>query len=45
MVLSYVMKLFKQPLMIGYILAGLLVGPQMLGVLHDTEGVAMFSHL
>ena len=31
--------------MIGYIITGLLVWPQMLGVLHDTEGVAMFSHI
>lgn len=45
MVMSYVMKVLKQPLMIGYIITGLLVGPQMLGVLHDTQGVAMFSHL
>jgi len=45
MVMSYVMKVLKQPLMIGYIITGLIVGPQMLGVLHDTQGVAMFSHL
>ncbi len=45
MVMSYVMKVLKQPLMIGYIISGLLVWPQMLGVLHDIEWVAMFSHL
>lgn len=45
MMMSYVMKVLKQPLMIGYILTGLLVGPQMLGILHDTQGVEMFSHL
>lgn len=31
--------------MIWYIITGLLVWPQMLWVLHDTEWVAMFSHL
>jgi Kef-type K+ transport system membrane component KefB len=45
MVMSYVMKVLKQPLMIGYIITGLLVWPQMLWVLHDIKWVAMFSHL
>lgn len=31
--------------MIGYIITGLLVWPQLLWILHDTTGVAMFSHL
>lgn len=43
--LSYLMKIAKQPLMIGYIIAGFLVSPHILWFLQDSDGVQMFSHL
>lgn len=42
---SIVMKLVKQPLILGYILAGLLVGPSALNLIHSTEVFDVFSGL
>ncbi|MCA9369866.1 MAG: cation:proton antiporter [Pseudomonadales bacterium] len=41
--ISLVMKLIRQPLIIGYILAGVLAGPYMLGILTDTHSIELFS--
>ena len=35
----------KQPLIIGYILAGVIVGPSVLDIIHSTETLTMFSHV
>ena len=43
--MSYLMKLFKQPLIIGYILAWILISPNLLWLLQHTESVELFSHL
>jgi Kef-type K+ transport system membrane component KefB len=42
---SIVMRLFKQPLILGYILAGLLVGPSVLNLIHSVELFEAFSAL
>lgn len=45
MIVSLLMKFFKQPLILGYILSGLLVGPSLLGLIHSTETFEAFSKL
>lgn len=42
---SLFMKLIKQPLILGYILAGLLVGPAGLGIIHAVETFEAFSEI
>ncbi|MDQ3064649.1 MAG: cation:proton antiporter [bacterium] len=42
---SIIMKLIRQPLILGYILSGLLVGPSFLGLIHSTEMFEAFSAL
>ncbi len=44
-IVSIVMRLLRQPLILGYILAGLLVGPSMLGLIHSTELFQAYSSL
>jgi Kef-type K+ transport system membrane component KefB len=36
-------RLLKQPLVVGYILAGIIVGPYALNILHSTEELELFS--
>lgn len=43
--ISLLMKLIRQPLILGYILAGLIVGPSALGLIHSTELFEAFSEL
>lgn len=40
---SGVMKLLRQPLIIGYIISGLIVGPYALGILNSTDVIETFS--
>lgn len=42
---SILMKAIRQPLILGYILAGLLVGPAALDLIHSTELFEAFSEL
>lgn len=42
---SLIMKSFRQPLMIGYILTGVLVGPAVLQVLHSPDSLTVFGEL
>jgi len=44
-IVSGIVKLFKQPIIIGYILTGLLLGPQVLGVFTNSESVSIFSEM
>lgn len=39
------MKLFKQPLVVGYILSGILVGPYVLKILNSNEQIELFSKI
>jgi Kef-type K+ transport system membrane component KefB/Trk K+ transport system NAD-binding subunit len=43
--LSGLMRLLKQPIVIGYILTGLLLGPQFLNLIKSTETVSIFSQM
>ncbi len=43
--ISLFMKFIRQPLILGYILAGLIVGPSGLGLIHSTETFEAYSKL
>lgn len=45
LLISYVMHKIKQPLLIGYIITGLIVGPLFLNILSSSEGYQTFSHI
>ena len=40
-----IMRLLKQPLIIGYILAGIIVSPYFLGIVSSTETITVFSQI
>jgi len=40
-----IMKLLKQPLIIGYILAGIIVSPYFLNIVKSTETISVFSQI
>jgi len=40
-----IMRLLKQPLIIGYILAGIIVSPYFLNVVNSTETISVFSQM
>src|SRR3989344_7221486 len=42
---SIVIRLLKQPLMIGYILSGILVGPFFLNLIQSSETITVFSEM
>ena len=42
---SLLMKLLKQPLVVGYIAAGILVGPYVLNILQAQEEIELFSKI
>lgn len=44
-VLGLVFKKFQMPQVVGALLAGLILGPAVLGVLHETEFITMLSEL
>lgn len=44
-VISIVMKLIRQPLILGYIISGLIVGPSALNLIHSEEVFTAFSTL
>lgn len=44
-VVSIIMRLIKQPLILGYILSGLLVGPAGFNLIHSTELFTVFSSI
>lgn len=43
--LAYVARLLRQPLLLAYIGAGLLIGPPVLGLVHGEEAIAELSEL
>jgi Kef-type K+ transport system membrane component KefB len=43
--ITAVMRMLKQPLIIGYILAGVLLSPNILNLLQHTDSVQMFAHI
>lgn len=42
---SVLMRLLKQPLIVGYILSGIIVGPSVLNTLHSTEFIDILSKM
>ncbi len=44
-VVSILMRVFKQPLIIGYILSGIICGPSLLNLIHDQAAFASFSQI
>lgn len=45
LLVSFIIRLLKQPLIIGYILSGILVGPIFLNLIKGTETIHLFSEL
>lgn len=45
MVVSIVMRMLKQPLIVGYILTGIIIGPYALNLLHSGEVLELFSKI
>ncbi|MCH8520028.1 MAG: cation:proton antiporter [Nanoarchaeota archaeon] len=45
LVISFIMNKIKQPLLIGYILTGLIAGPLFLNILSSSEGYETFAHI
>ena len=43
--ISFVMRLLKQPLIMGYILTGIVVGPSFLNIIHAREAFEGFSEI
>ena len=43
LLVSFIARLLKQPLVIGYIIAGLIAGPSFLNLIHDTTLINTFS--
>ena len=44
-IISLFMKLVRQPLIIGYIITGLIVGPAVFNVMHSEETVEVFASI
>ena len=44
LLVSLVMRLLRQPLIIGYILSGVLVGPLALGIVNTADNLDVFAH-
>jgi len=43
LVVSFVMRILRQPLIIGYIISGIIVGPFFFGILPDVKEIGTFS--
>ena len=43
--ISIIIRLLKQPLIIGYILSGILVGPFILNLIKESETLHVFSEM
>src|SRR6266404_8277544 len=44
-VVSIVLRVLKQPLVVGYIVTGILLGPHFLNVVHTTSYIELFSKI
>ncbi len=43
--IALIMRAFKQPMVVGYIATGILVGPYVLNVLHSKDDIELFSKI
>lgn len=44
-IVAYIMRLLKQPLIVGYILTGILVGPSLFNLVSNNEAFEVFSEI
>src|SRR6185437_2715436 len=44
-VISIILKILKQPLVIGYIITGILISPHVLNIAHSTDYIDLFSKI
>ena len=44
-IFAFIAKVLKQPLILGYVLAGLIIGPLVLGFVDDSELIHAFSEI
>lgn len=44
-VISVIMKIFKQPFVVGYIFAGILAGPYFFHLIHSKENIELFAKI
>ncbi len=44
-IISYILRLLKQPLVLGYIVSGILIGPAVLNLFHSNEAVEVLSKI
>src|SRR3989338_5146527 len=44
-IVSCIIRFLRQPLILGYILTGLVVGPSLLNLIKSTETITLFSHM
>ncbi|MGF7228722.1 MAG: cation:proton antiporter [Candidatus Saccharibacteria bacterium] len=44
-VIALIMRVLRQPLIIGHIITGIIIGPSVLGVIHDRAAFASFSDI
>lgn len=44
-IVSIIMRILKQPLVVGYIFTGILIGPQLLDLIHTKEHIELFSKI
>ena len=42
---SILMRIFRQPLIVGYILAGIFIGPYFLNIYHSRDNIELFSKI
>ena len=45
LLVSLVMRILRQPMIVGYIFTGVIVGPYVLNIVHNTEIIEVFSKL
>ncbi|MBD3269937.1 sodium:proton exchanger [Candidatus Peregrinibacteria bacterium] len=45
LILSGIMRILKQPIMIGYIIVGILLSPQVFGIMESHHSIATFSQI
>ena len=43
--ISFLMRMLKQPLIVGYIVSGIILGPYLLNLIQSTESMELFSKL
>jgi Kef-type K+ transport system membrane component KefB len=44
-ILAGILKMLKQPILIGYIISGILLGPLIFNIIQASDVVNLFSHL